>query len=86
MVSERFSYQVVEVKSFFGAKAAVVQEKLVQLGLQGWELVSVVHGFDVRTLIAYGEHWYPWFMRRLAERPANVLFAVRNLIARRAPA
>lgn len=37
-------------------------------------------GFDVRCLIAYGEHWYPWYMRRLAERPANVIFALRQLI------
>jgi proline dehydrogenase len=37
-------------------------------------------GYAVRTLIAYGPHWYPWFMRRLAERPvANVLLALRNL-------
>ena len=42
-------------------------------------------GFRVRTLIAYGTHWYPWFMRRLAERPANVAFALRNLLARRTP-
>lgn len=40
-------------------------------------------GYRVRVLIAYGTHWYPWFMRRLAERPANVWFALRNLIARR---
>ncbi|MGZ8527153.1 MAG: proline dehydrogenase, partial [Candidatus Limnocylindrales bacterium] len=37
-------------------------------------------GFDVRCLIAYGEHWYPWYMRRLAERPANVIFALRQLL------
>jgi proline dehydrogenase len=37
-------------------------------------------GFPVRTLIAYGEHWYPWYMRRLAERPANVLFVLRQLL------
>ena len=37
-------------------------------------------GFIVRTLIAYGEAWYPWYMRRLAERPANVLFALRQMI------
>ena len=29
-------------------------------------------GYRVQALIAYGEHWYPWYMRRLAERPANV--------------
>ena len=34
----------------------------------------------VRVLIAYGTAWYPWYMRRLAERPANVIFAVRQLL------
>jgi proline dehydrogenase len=37
-------------------------------------------GYPVRDLIAYGEHWYPWYMRRLAERPANVLFALRQML------
>jgi proline dehydrogenase len=37
-------------------------------------------GFLVRDLIAYGEAWYPWYMRRLAERPANVLFALRQIV------
>jgi proline dehydrogenase len=37
-------------------------------------------GYVVRDLIAYGEAWYPWYMRRLAERPANVLFALRQLL------
>lgn len=40
----------------------------------------VREGYRVRTLIAYGEHWYPWYMRRLAERPANVAFALRQLL------
>jgi len=31
------------------------------------------------VLISYGEQWFPWYMRRLAERPANVLFVLRNL-------
>jgi proline dehydrogenase len=31
------------------------------------------------VLISYGEAWFPWFMRRIAERPANVLFVLRNL-------
>jgi proline dehydrogenase len=37
-------------------------------------------GFPAFTLIAYGAFWYPWYMRRLAERPANVLFALRQLL------
>jgi proline dehydrogenase len=55
-------------------------------GIRAADQVSLSdEGFRVRTLIAYGPHWYPWFMRRLAERPANVGFALRNLVAR-APA
>lgn len=37
-------------------------------------------GFPAFSLVAYGEFWYPWYMRRLAERPANVLFALRQII------
>lgn len=37
-------------------------------------------GRRIRVLISYGEYWYPWYMRRLAERPANVTFVLKNLI------
>lgn len=37
-------------------------------------------GYRVRVYVSYGTHWYPYFMRRLAERPANVLFLLKNLI------
>jgi proline dehydrogenase len=40
----------------------------------------VAAGRRVRVLISYGEDWFPWYMRRLAERPANVWFVVRNLV------
>lgn len=39
-------------------------------------------GYGMRVLISYGESWFPWYMRRLAERPANVLFVVRNLFSK----
>jgi len=39
-------------------------------------------GRPLRVLIAYGEYWFPWYMRRLAERPANVWFVVKNVFAR----
>ena len=38
-------------------------------------------GAAVRVLIAYGSYWFPWYMRRLAERPANVWFVVKSLFA-----
>ncbi len=34
---------------------------------------------NLRVLIAYGEYWFPWYMRRLAERPANVWFVVKSV-------
>lgn len=37
-------------------------------------------GYPVRDLIGYGSAWYAWYMRRLAERPANVVFALRQLL------
>jgi proline dehydrogenase len=36
-------------------------------------------GHTVRVLVSYGSYWFPWYMRRLAERPANVLFVARSL-------
>jgi proline dehydrogenase len=36
-------------------------------------------GRRTRVLISYGEYWFPWYMRRLAERPANVTFVLKNI-------
>jgi proline dehydrogenase len=36
-------------------------------------------GRPLRVLVAYGEYWFPWYMRRLAERPANVWFVIKNI-------
>ncbi len=42
------------------------------------ELIS--RGFNLRLYVPYGDAWYPYFMRRLAERPANLLFLAKNLV------
>lgn len=44
------------------------------------QLRLAAEGWDSRVLIAYGSYWFPWFMRRLAERPANVWFLLKNLV------
>lgn len=36
-------------------------------------------GYNVKVLISYGNAWYPWYVRRLAERPANVMFVLKNI-------
>jgi proline dehydrogenase len=41
----------------------------------------VARGFGVRIYVPYGEEWYPYFMRRLAERPANVAFVLRSVLS-----
>lgn len=40
----------------------------------------VADGYRLRVYVPYGDAWYPYFMRRLAERPANVIFLARNLL------
>ncbi|HAX24633.1 MAG TPA: proline dehydrogenase family protein [Thermomicrobiales bacterium] len=37
-------------------------------------------GYNMRVYVPFGTSWYPYFMRRLAERPANVLFVARNVV------
>jgi proline dehydrogenase len=37
-------------------------------------------GYNMRIYVPYGKHWYPYFMRRLAERPANIWFVLKNLL------
>jgi proline dehydrogenase len=58
-----------EFAMLYGIRSAE-QERLVQEGRR------------VRTLISYGEHWFPWYMRRLAERPANVWFVMKSMVGR----
>ena len=42
----------------------------------------VAEGEKMRVLISYGEFWFPWYMRRLAERPANMMFVLKSMIQR----
>jgi proline dehydrogenase len=51
-------------------------------GIQRTEQERLAHeGHRSVVLVAYGTYWYPWFVRRLAERPANLWFMLRNVVA-----
>jgi proline dehydrogenase len=51
-------------------------------GIQTQEQLRLAReGYKVRVLVAYGDYWFPWYMRRLAERPANVWFVLKNLVS-----
>jgi proline dehydrogenase len=66
--AEGFAKRDFEVQMLYGIQRAE-QERLACEGC-----TSIV-------LVAYGNYWYPWFVRRLAERPANLWFMVRNVFA-----
>ena len=46
------------------------------------QLDLVARGYNVLVATPYGPDWYPYLMRRLAERPANLLFVLQNLTRR----
>jgi proline dehydrogenase len=56
-----------EIAMLYGIQTAE-QERLIRTG------------HTLRVLVAYGSHWFPWYMRRLAERPANVAFVLKQLV------
>ena len=51
-------------------------------GIKTTEQLRLVNeGYKLKVLISYGSAWYPWYMRRLAERPANVGFVLKNIFS-----
>jgi proline dehydrogenase len=65
-----------------GAAAGDVEVHMLYGIQRGEQLRLVKDGAIVRVLIAYGSFWFPWYMRRLAERPANAWFVARSMFAR----
>lgn len=52
-------------------------------GIQRAEQLRLAReGYRSCVLVSYGSYWFPWYMRRLAERPANLWFVVRNLFSK----
>jgi proline dehydrogenase len=65
--AERISRDAFEFQMLYGIRRDL-QQRLIH---EGWR---------IRVYIPFGTEWYPYFMRRLAERPANALFVARNLL------
>jgi proline dehydrogenase len=76
----RLIEQIVEHAAALGLDKTAVEVEMLYGIRSGEQRRLAREGYLVRDLIAYGEAWYPWYMRRLAERPANVLFALRQLL------
>jgi proline dehydrogenase len=67
--SRKISHDSFEFQMLYGIRRDI-QRRLVN------------EGYRLRVYVPYGRAWYPYFMRRLAERPANVFFLARNLLRR----
>lgn len=70
---------------FMGGRGRHLSKKTVEFqmlyGIREDEQLRLVReGYPVRVYVPYGTHWFPYFMRRMAERPANVWFVIRALI------
>jgi proline dehydrogenase len=64
----------------FGTPRSALEVHMLY-GIRAHELRRLAAAaFPAFSLVAYGEAWYAWYMRRLAERPANVVFALRQLL------
>jgi proline dehydrogenase len=72
--------QIVEHGTALGLPKTAVEVQMLYGIRPGEQRRLAAGGYKVRALIAYGEAWYPWYMRRLAERPANILFALRQML------
>jgi len=69
------------VQALTGAKERCEFEMLYGIK-SGLQRQIAQRRYKMRVLISYGTHWFPWYMRRLAERPANVWFVMKNLVNR----
>jgi proline dehydrogenase len=69
----------------FAAERGIAKDRVeVQMlyGIQRGEQERLADaGYRSGVLVGYGTYWYPWFVRRLAERPANLWFMLRNVFA-----
>lgn len=76
---------IVRAIQAFAARAHVSParyEFAMLYGIQRAEQARLAReGAPIRVLIAYGDYWFPWYMRRLAERPANVWFVLRSMVS-----
>jgi proline dehydrogenase len=78
----RLIQRIAEWANFHGVERKDVEFQMLY-GIRPAEQRRLAReGYGAKVLVSYGSHWFPWFMRRLAERPANVLFLVRNLFSR----
>jgi proline dehydrogenase len=78
--------RLIEYTKRFAARRGIDRSKFEFQMLYGvrreLQVELAQQGYNMRVYVPYGREWYPYFMRRLAERPANVMFVLGNLVRR----
>ncbi|HKO06060.1 MAG TPA: proline dehydrogenase family protein [Candidatus Acidoferrales bacterium] len=76
--------QMIAATKEFAEKQSIAKDKFEFQMLYGirpdLQRQLIREGYRMRVYIPYGRDWFPYFMRRLAERPANLIFILRNLV------
>jgi proline dehydrogenase len=75
--------KMIQATKEFAARQGIAKDKFEFQMLYGirpdLQRQLIREGYGMRVYIPYGHDWFPYFMRRLAERPANLIFILKNL-------
>ncbi|NJD23600.1 MAG: proline dehydrogenase, partial [Melioribacter sp.] len=76
---EDLIYAIIKESKYLGLPKNKIEFQMLYGIKTNFQNELVKLGYKLKVLISYGEFWYPWYMRRLAERPSNVWFVLKNM-------
>ena len=76
---EDLIYKIIKESKYIGIAKNKIEFQMLYGIKTNFQKELVKLGYKLKVLISYGDFWYPWYMRRLAERPSNVWFVVKNI-------
>lgn len=76
---EDLIYKIIKESKYLGVPKNKIEFQMLYGIKPNFQNELVKLGYKLKVLISYGDFWYPWYMRRLAERPSNVWFVLKNI-------
>ncbi len=76
---EDLIYAIIKESKYLGVPKNKIEFQMLYGIKTNFQNELVKLGYKLKVLISYGDFWYPWYMRRLAERPSNVWFVLKNI-------
>lgn len=77
---EDLIYAIIQESKYLGIPKNKIEFQMLYGIKSNFQNELVKLGYKLKVLISYGDFWYPWYMRRLAERPSNVWFVLKNIL------